>query len=179
MHPCESSARLSDCVTTHWYLVHTKPRQEARALDNLQRQGYPCFLPLLPVQVVRRGRLVAAMQPLFSRYLFIQLETGPQARPWAPVRSTLGVARLVTFGQQPARVPDALVQQLQQQVQELHAQPRALFQPGQALRITHGPFAGLECIYQMPNGDERAIVLLHLLQREVRAAVPVGALRKG
>jgi hypothetical protein len=24
----------------HWYLVHTKPRRERCALENLQRQGY-------------------------------------------------------------------------------------------------------------------------------------------
>jgi transcriptional antiterminator RfaH len=29
----------------HWYLVHTKPIQEKCALDNLQRQGFKCYLP--------------------------------------------------------------------------------------------------------------------------------------
>ncbi len=29
----------------HWYLVQTKPNQEARAEENLSRQGYVCFRP--------------------------------------------------------------------------------------------------------------------------------------
>ena len=35
-------------------------------LDNLQRQGYPCFLPLVPVESVRRGRLAVVEQALMS-----------------------------------------------------------------------------------------------------------------
>jgi transcriptional antiterminator RfaH len=29
-----------------WHVVYTKPRQEAIALTQLERQGYPCYLPL-------------------------------------------------------------------------------------------------------------------------------------
>lgn len=161
----------------HWYLVHTKPRQEQRALDNLQRQGYPCFLPMVPVERVRNGRVQVEQQALFPRYLFIRLGSGRDALAWAPVRSTLGVTRLVTFGHQPARVPSGLVEQLQRQVAELCAAPQPLFQPGQAVRITHGPFAGLECVYQMPDGNQRALVLLTLMQRPVTVAVPVQHIR--
>ena len=40
-----------------WFVVHTKPRQEQRALENLQRQGFAAWLPMLSVQKLRRGRL--------------------------------------------------------------------------------------------------------------------------
>ena len=33
-------------VSGHWYLIHTKPRQESVALENLERQGYQCYLPV-------------------------------------------------------------------------------------------------------------------------------------
>lgn len=132
---------------------------------------------MVPVESVRQGRRVTTPQPLFPRYLFIQLDDSLQARAWGPVRSTLGVTRLVSFGQQPARVPEELVAQLRQQVRELAAAPQPLFQPGQAVRITQGPFAGLDCIYQMPDGDQRVIVLLTLLQRPVQLPVPVQHLR--
>lgn len=161
-----------------WYLVHTKPRQEQRALENLQRQGYPCFLPTITAERVRGVRCVTVTEPLFARYLFIQLDDSLQGRSWGPIRSTLGVTGLVTFGHQPARVPEALVEQLRQQVAQLAAQPQPLFTPGQIVRITRGPFAGLEAVYQMPDGQQRAVVLLTLLQRECRVAVPVVALAR-
>ena len=38
-----------------WYLIHTKPRQEVCALENLQRQGYECYLPQLVLEKLRNG----------------------------------------------------------------------------------------------------------------------------
>ncbi len=35
-------------VVMHWYLVHTKPRQEKCALENLQPQEFQCCLPTFP-----------------------------------------------------------------------------------------------------------------------------------
>ena len=93
-----------------WYVIHAKPRQEARALENLERQGYEAWLPMLTVQKILRGRVADVTEPLFSRYLFIRLDTVQSN--WSPIRSTLGVSRLVTFGNQPAVVPDALIDDL-------------------------------------------------------------------
>jgi len=33
--------------TRAWYLLYTKPRQEQRAVENLKRQGYIAYLPLI------------------------------------------------------------------------------------------------------------------------------------
>ena len=43
--------------TSHWYLIHTKPQQELRALQNLERQGYVCFYPKLTTEKLKRGAL--------------------------------------------------------------------------------------------------------------------------
>lgn len=40
----------------HWHVVFTRPRQERRALMQLQRQGYEAWLPLMPVPTGKRGR---------------------------------------------------------------------------------------------------------------------------
>ena len=32
----------SQATNSHWYAVHSKPRQEQRALANLAQQGYDC-----------------------------------------------------------------------------------------------------------------------------------------
>ncbi len=82
----------------HWYLVHTKPRQEACALQNLERQGYDCYLPLLASEKLIKGAVTKLAEPLFPRYLFIRLDTGDSAKSWSPIRSTRGVSKLVGFG---------------------------------------------------------------------------------
>jgi len=97
-----------------WYLVYTKPRQEGLAQENLARQGYGVYLPRVRLMRKRQGRPVAIIEPLFPRYLFIQLDT--QSDNWGPIRSTFGVASLVRFGNEPAKVPDNFVAHLKSQV---------------------------------------------------------------
>ncbi|NIN33844.1 MAG: transcription/translation regulatory transformer protein RfaH, partial [Gammaproteobacteria bacterium] len=56
-----------------WYLIHTKPRQEKLAEENLERQGYEIYLPMAEIRRKRRGRSVRVIDPMFPRYLFIHL----------------------------------------------------------------------------------------------------------
>jgi transcriptional antiterminator RfaH len=157
-----------------WYLIHSKPRQEKVALENLERQGYPCYLPVLRLEKLRRGALVVLDEPLFSRYLFVQLDTDSSARSWTPIHSTRGVSRLVRFGVEPARVDDALVAYLrQQQAQEV----KRLFEPGQRVQVIEGAFAGVEGVFQIDDGQARAMVLIELLSRQVRLPVAAAQLR--
>jgi len=162
----------------HWYLVHTKPRQERCALENLQRQGYECYLPTLPSEKLRQGVLTVADAPLFPRYLFICLSQGDSAPSWAPIRSTKGVSRLVSFGVEPAKVPDRLVYALRAQEASIQAEPRRLFKTGERVRLTETPFAGIEGIYQLTDGERRVMVLIELLSKQVRAQVAPANLRK-
>lgn len=76
-----------------WYLVHTKPGQEKCALDSLHRQGFQCYLPIIPSEKLRQGLLTVADEPLFPRCLFIRLGQGASAKSWVPIRSTKGGAR--------------------------------------------------------------------------------------
>lgn len=160
-----------------WYVVHTKPRQEQRALLNLQNQGYTCFLPWLSVQKLRRGALNTVREPLFPRYLFVRMPDSQTEHNWVPIRSTLGVTRLVTFGSQPARIGDDWIDALRQRSSALQEQPRELFEPGQRLQVTSGAFAGLEVVFQMADGDSRVIVLIELLSKATRLSLSPTQLR--
>lgn len=154
-----------------WYVVHTKPRQETRALENLQNQGYECFLPTMQVEKRCRQRVQVVTEPMFSRYLFIHLDA--QNQNWSPIRSTLGVNALVRFGQQPARVSDELVAFLREAPPPKIAR---LFTPGDAIRVVSGPLKGLEGTYQAPDGEHRALVLVELLGQPQRLKLTLDAL---
>lgn len=162
----------------HWYLVHTKPRQEACALQNLERQGYECYLPRLPTERLRKGALAVSDEPLFPRYLFIRLGLGDTSRSWAPIRSTRGVSRLVRFGLEPARVDDDLVAHLREREATLQARPQPLFGHGERVQLTAAPFAGIEGVFQMAEGERRALVLIEILSKPVAVRVAPASLRK-
>ena len=162
---------------SNWYLIHTKIRQERVALDNLERQGFACFLPLIRAEKLRRGTLQVVQEPLFPRYLFIRLGTGLESQSWAPIRSTVGVSRLVTFGQTPAKIEDELISQLQVKTDSTEVHLRH-FEPGEQVVVTDGPFVGVEAIYQMADGEGRVMVLLNILSKDVKMAVAPTSIRK-
>ena len=146
----------------HWYLIHTKIRQELLALENLQRQGYLCYLPMIRVERLRRKILHVDREPLFPRYLFIRLQHSPQSQSWAPIRSTLGVTRLVSFGMRPAKLDDTLVEQIQQRIAQTDV-VRQRFEAGETVRINAGPFKGIEAVFQLAAGMDRVVVLFELM----------------
>ena len=148
-----------------WYLVQCRPRQEARAEENLIRQGYVCYRPQHLVEKVVRGRRKAVPESLFPGYVFIQLG---ERDGWATLRSTRGVAALVSFGGRPAEVCPALIALLREREQAEDAAQEPVFAEGERLRVTEGPFADLEVIYVGMDGEERAVVLLNFLHREQR-----------
>ena len=57
-----------------WYVTHTKPRQEIRAEEHLQRQGFHCFLPRIKRKRIRLKQRVEPIEPMFPRYLFVRLD---------------------------------------------------------------------------------------------------------
>jgi transcriptional antiterminator RfaH len=169
-----------------WHVVHTKPRLEALALDNLERQGYTCFLPTLDVEKVSRGKFRITAEPLFPRYVFVQLEhatadAGLNKQNWAPIRSTTGVQRLVSFGTNPAVVDDALIAELALH-HEARQAPEAMFSANETVLIAQGPFTGIEGMYQrlaqMPNGEARAFVLIELLSKSLALPIAPEHLKK-
>jgi len=124
-----------------WHLIQTKVREEFRALENLQNQGFEVFYLLVRLKK-RQHAIKLATEPLFSRYLFIRLSD--VTSNWFPIRSTRGVAQLLKFGRSadPVVIPDVIVDCLRQRCakeEPLHQ----LFHPGDLLEITQGPFKGL------------------------------------
>ena len=49
---------------------------------------------------------------------------------------------------------------------------------GERVQLTQGPFAGIEGIFQMADGDRRVMVLIELMSKKVAVPVEMGALRK-
>jgi transcriptional antiterminator RfaH len=77
---------------------------------------------------------------------------------------------LVTFGQTPGKVSPELIALLQARSDIAEVQMRQ-FAPGDAVVITEGPFAGMEAIYHMAQGEERVMVLLNILSKIVKMTV--------
>lgn len=158
--------------STAWYLVQCKPRQDQRAEENLQRQGFHCYRPQRECERIVQGRRQSGTESLFPGYLFIALEHDAN---WAPLRSTRGVNRLVAFNGHPLAVPASLIEELRQRVTEVGT---AVPHKGARVCITEGCFADLEAIFESCLGDERVVLLLTLLNQQQRIELPLSSVRK-
>ncbi len=146
-----------------WYLIYSKPQRERLALENLERQGYPSYLPLIRNRRRRKGRYASIIEPMFPRYLFVHLSD--ETDNWGPIRSTIGVANMVRFGMQAARVPDSLIEMMQERDEEgVQTLTPPELEPGDQVRIVEGVMAGYEAIFQARTSKERVVLLLQLAQ---------------
>jgi transcriptional antiterminator RfaH len=167
-------------MTQQWYALRSKPRKEEAIWRQLRSDGFEVFYPRLKVNPVNpRSRKI---KPYFPGYLFVLVdleETGVSRFQWMP--HTLG---LVSFGGEPAHVPDNLIVELRRRVLEISEAGGELFdglKPGDSIRISSGPFEGYEAIFdaRLP-GSERVRVLLELLtsKRRLPVELPTGAIEK-
>jgi transcriptional antiterminator RfaH len=174
MQVFEAATAAAPDADSRWYLIQCKPRQDARALENLQRQGFECYFPTLSVEKLRHGRKVAAIEALFPGYLFIQLRVGKDN--WAPIRSTRGVNQMVRVRDQPVPVPAEIIDGIRQRLAT--QQPRPYLRPGERVLITDGCFSQLEAVFIANEGEHRVTLLLNILQQEHTLSFPVASVRR-
>jgi transcription antitermination factor NusG len=148
--------------------MRSKPNKEEFLAGQLAAHGFKVYHPRVRVQAVNpRARKV---RPYFPGYLFVQgdLESvNSSTLRWMP-----GAAGLVSYGGEPASVPDALVAAINRRVDAINAAGGELFnelKTGDTVIVQSGPFEGYEAIFDSRiSGSERVRVLLKLLQKRIQ-----------
>ena len=156
-----------------WYLVVTKPQSEFKAQENLLRQGYEIYLPLVQTLRRRNGKNINRTEAYFPRYLFISLDK--QTDNWSPIRSTIGVAGLIRFGGLPAVVPKDLIENLKNNEDDFGLQltQKKELKQGDKVEIIDGPFEGYKAVYQKMKSTERVSVLLDIVGKNTQVTLSV------
>ncbi len=162
-------------IGERWYLVFTAPQQEARAVLNLERQGFRPFLPRI-LKSVRHARSIRVVRaPLFPRYVFLPLDLDRDR--WLSVRSTFGVSSLYMAGARPGPVPAGVVEAFMDLVDgtELTRLDAGL-DVGDAVRVLFGPFADLVGTLCRLDDNGRVRVLLDIMGKATPVSLPRAAL---
>lgn len=156
---------------SHWYAVQVQPRREKLACIHLERQGFFVFAPSLKRLKARAGRTVAMREALFPGYVFVSLDC--TCDRWRSINGTIGVSRLVTFGDAPARLPEGLIDGLiaRQDADGTIAFDSSLKQ-GEQVRIVGGALDDMTGALLSGDGQTRVMVLIDLLSGPRRVSVP-------
>lgn len=158
-------------MTEQWYALHVKAHKEQTVHDYLVAQGIVDYYPYLRVKPVNpRSR---KRRPFFPGYIFVRLdldEMGQNALRW-----TEGTHGLVTFGQEPATVPENLIHEVRRRVEEINAaggKILAEMNPGDRVRIVEGAFEGYEAIFDARSaGKDRVQILLSYLSKQPKRLI--------
>ncbi len=159
-----------------WYLAQLKPNCAQIAKRNLEQQGFEVFLPLERRSRTTGRKSAVEARPYFPGYIFVA--AAMRAAPARSIRSTQGIAQLVSFGTAPAKVPDELIDALKQ-----HCDEEGIFAPmeelkiGDRVQLVGGPFADLVGEIQRLAGSQRVWLLLERLENAAPVSVAHASIR--
>ena len=158
----------------HWYAAYTCAQHEKRVAAELGMREVEHFLPLYSSVRRWKDRRVQLELPLFPGYVFVRLALRERLR----VLQIPSVVRLVGFSGLPTALPDEEMEILRWGIcQSLRAEPHPFLTVGRRVRITGGPFAGLEGVLKRMKGNLRVVVSLELIQRSLAVDVDAADVR--
>jgi transcriptional antiterminator RfaH len=142
----------------HWWLVHTKARQEKALARQLFGRQIAFFLPLVPKDNLIRGRRVRSLLPLFGGYLFLHATDAQRIDCLATNR----VVHAYGVADESGLRTDLL------QIHRLIAADAPLtlekrLMPGQRVRVKSGPFKGTSGLLISRRGESRLLVSIDFI----------------
>jgi transcriptional antiterminator RfaH len=148
-----------------WYAIHTKPRQEERASENLAIWGVETL-----VAHMRPLSADKYLRPLFPGYIFARFDF---SRMFRKIQFTRGVSYVVGFGGIPAPIEDRLIAVIRDR-QGLgdSGWSETPLQAGDRVLIHSGPLCNFMGVFEkeLPN-HTRVQILLHTIARNFRVEV--------
>lgn len=168
--PAQSDVATTTAIpgdAARWIAVNTHPHREQFAIENLERQDFVAYCPLIRKRIRHARRVHDAKRPLFPGYVFVEITNGLDR--WRPITSTYGVRSIVMCGERLSFIDAGFVASLKvREVDGLIVRPTKRFCIGQSVRMAGGPFDGLVAEIIEMDEKERLVVLLDLLNRPVR-----------
>lgn len=164
-----------------WHIVYTEPKGEERVALSLARANVPVFLPKMKQDRVlrhtrkyKRPKFKTIEAVMFPRYVFVAADR-------VDLIEVDGVNGVLRRDGRWARIPNTLVQDLMAAVDmglfDSTREKRAIFSPGQDVRIEEGPFAGLAAKVKKALSGQDAELLVDLLGRSTLVRVELDIIK--
>lgn len=152
-----------------WYVVYTRSKQEFRVESNLKAWGVETFNPRVRERSHRPEKKPRAVKQLFPRYLFARFPCEDLHK----ITFTRGVQTVVSFGNKPAPIDDAVIFLIKTRIgEDGFVQLNDELNHGDRVMIVGGPFESLEGVFDRTlNGSERVSLLLSTVALQGRLII--------
>jgi transcriptional antiterminator NusG len=151
-------------MAMRWYVVHAYSGFEKSVMkalkERIERSGMQhmfgqILVPVEEVMEVKDGRKSLTERKFFPGYVLVEMEMTDES--WHLVKSTSKVTGFVGgTGNRPTPITEREAQAILQQMQEGVEKPRpkVLFEVGEVLRVTEGPFADFNATVEDVDYDK-------------------------
>jgi transcriptional antiterminator NusG len=160
----------------HWYAVHTYSGHENKVKMNIEKRAETMnlkskvFRILVPTDTEirnRGGKKTEYKRKVFPGYVLIDMVLDDDT--WYLVNSTTGVTGFVSSGNKPVPLQDREVRDILDAIDPANvgARPRRVWEKGQVVRVTAGPFADFTGkIEEVNDQKEKLKVMISLFGRD-------------
>ena len=156
-------------MALRWYVVHaysgfeksvkrSLEERKAHACSDLQAHFGDILVPTEEVVEMREGQKRKSERKLFPGYVLVQMEMNDES--WHLVKSVPKVMGFIGgTKERPAPLSDEEIQTILQRVQEGAEKPRpkVLFEVGEVVRVTEGPFADFNGVVEEVNYEKNRL----------------------
>lgn len=132
-----------------WYVVHTQTGAEEKVKKSLDKKILTSplkdffaevVIPTEQVSEIRSGKKRISHRKFFPGYLLVQMEMNKDS--WYLVKTTPGITGFIGSGNKPSSLSEEEVDNVLKRTQDTQVKPspKIIFEKGEAVRITEGPF---------------------------------------
>jgi transcriptional antiterminator NusG len=177
-------------MTLRWYVVHAysgfenqvkKSLEERIERFGMQEKFGRILVPMEEVVEMREGQKKRSERKFFPGYVLVQMDMDDES--WHLVKDVPKVLGFIGgTTDKPAPIPDreadAILQRIQEGVDK--PRPKVLFEPGEVVRVTDGPFNDFNGIVEEVNYEKsRMLVAVQIFGRSTPVELEFGQVEKG
>jgi len=136
-------------MAKHWYVIHTQTGYEDRiktTLESKVKAGLAkdaisqVLVPIEQVSEVKAGKKRISQRKFFPGYILVEMDLTDES--WYLVKTIPGVTGFVGAGSKPLPLKDEEVETIIKQAKDAKEKPtpKVMFEKGESVRVTDGPF---------------------------------------
>jgi len=177
-------------MTKRWYVVHAYSNFENKVkqslIERVERLGMQDYfgeilIPTEEVVEMKEGQQRRSERKFFPGYVLVQMEMNDDT--WHLIKDTPKVLGFIGgTSDKPAPITDKEANAILQRVQEGvdKPKPKVLFEPGEVVRVTEGPFNDFNGVVEEVNYEKSKLVVAVLIfGRSTPVELDFGHVEKG
>ena len=177
-------------MSLRWYVIHAysnfenkvkRSLEERVRRDGLEHKFGKIIVPTEEVVEMREGQKRKSERKFFPGYVLVQMEMDDET--WHLVKEVPKVLGFIGgSSDKPAPITDAEANAILHRVEEGVDKPRpkVLFEPGEVVRVTDGPFNDFNCVVEQVNYEKNKLrVAVQILGRSTPVELDFGQVEKG